>query len=128
MEKLEFSKLKCPEMRQELIDYLRGLSDRSYQYQAWVHDRRPGGGHDELDYAIHFLYDDTKLARDPVSTVGWLLKSAEEVDLISKLIEKIDFVLDKYGCDLTDREYLEKPEWDDVIQAAKKSLVMADRR
>ncbi|CAM4247552.1 CdiI immunity protein domain-containing protein [Bordetella tumbae] len=122
MEDLELSGLKCPAMRKELIDYLQGLADKDYQYKAWVNDQRPGGGHDELNYAIHFLYDDTNLAGDPRSTLGWFLKNDEEVVSISDLVKKIDFVFGKYGLELTDKEYIEKPEWDDVVQAAKTAL------
>ena len=124
MEEMELSGLKCPEMRKELIDYLKSLADKDYQYKAWVDDQRPGGGHDELDYAIHFLYDDTNLARDPKSTLGWLLKNNEEVTLISDLIGSIDHVFDKYGLELLDKEYIEKPEWDAVIQAARMALIV----
>lgn len=88
MEDLAFSRLKFLAMRKELIDYLQGLADKDYQYKAWVNDQRPGGGHDELNYAIHFLYDDTRLARDPRSTLGWFLKDDEEVGLISDLVKK----------------------------------------
>lgn len=96
MEEFELTGLKYPSLRKELIDYLQGLSDKEYQYHAWVNNERPGGGHDELDYAIHFLYDDTNLARDPFSTVGWILKSSEEVGLISDLIRNLDSVFNKY--------------------------------
>lgn len=125
MEDVEFPELKLPSMRKELVDYLQGLSDREYQYQAWVNNRRIGGGHDELDYAVHFLYDDTNLARDPISTVGWILKNNDEVDLISDLVRQLDHIFDKYGLDLTDKEYIETMEWEAVIKsaaAAKKHL------
>ena len=119
MDEPKLAVLKYPSMRWELIDYLQGLSDKEHQYHAWVNNERPGGGHDELNYAIHFLYDDTDLARDPLSTVGWILKNNEEVSLISNLIRKLDLVFNKYGLELTDKEYIEKIEWEDVIRAAK---------
>ncbi|MEN4922755.1 hypothetical protein ABE485_29065 [Achromobacter spanius] len=118
MEELEFNELRSPSMRRELIDYLRGLSDACYQHCAWVEHKYPIGGYDELDYAIHFLYDDTKLAKDPGATVGSILKNREEVDCIEILIEKLNLIFFKYGLGLTDGEYIEKPEWREVIQAA----------
>ncbi|WP_081489010.1 SCO4402 family protein [Cupriavidus basilensis] len=119
MEKLELSKLKFPSMREELIDYLHGLSDKEYQYQAWVNHECPRGGYDELDYAIHFLYDDTKLASDPASTVGWILVDDKEVGLMENLIVKINIMFDKYGFGLDDKDYIEKVEWDDVVNSAR---------
>lgn len=118
MEDLEFSELRFPSMREELIDYLRGLSDRRYQYCAWVEHKCPSGGFDELDYAIHFLYDDTKLASDPGATVGSILKNLEEVHCIENLIAELGLIFGKYGLELTDGEYIEKPEWQGVLKAA----------
>ena len=115
---MELSELKYPQMRGELIDYLHGLADRRYQYLAWVEDKRPNGGHDELDYAIHFLYDDTNLASDPNSLIGWILRGDDEAHAIRALIEAIDHLFERCGTSLTDKEYLEKDEWDAVVQAA----------
>ncbi|GKX58676.1 SCO4402 family protein [Leminorella grimontii] len=119
MEKLKTSQLKYPEMRKELIDYLHGLSDREYQQRAWVEGRRPGGGHDELDYAVHFLFDDTDLASEPASLIGWILTGKDEADAVANVVGALDIVFDKYGTGLEDREYLVKDEWDDVLFMAK---------
>ena len=119
MENLEFSELKLPWMRNELIHYLHNLADEVYQYQAWVEDSRPEGGHDELDYIIHFLYDDTDLANNPSSLIGWILKGEKEVNVIVDLINSLNYLFEKYGTELTDKEYLEKAEWKNIIQAAK---------
>lgn len=118
MEGMERSELKFPSMREELIDYLRGLADKRYQYCAWVEHKCPSGGFDELDYAIHFLYDDTRLASDPEATVGLILKNIEEVRCIQNLIAELNSIFDKYGLGLADGEYIEKSEWQGVIQAA----------
>lgn len=119
MEKLELSQLKYPDMREELINYLHGLGDKEYQYQAWVEGNRPGGGHDELDYAIHFLYDDTDLANDPASLIGWILTGKDESDVIASVVEALDMIFDKYGTELSDQEYLAKNEWENVLVMAR---------
>ncbi|MBK5073798.1 hypothetical protein I2492_13365 [Budviciaceae bacterium CWB-B4] len=108
-------------MREELIDYIRGLSDEKYQYQAWIEGVRPGGGYDELDYTVHFLYDDTDLADDPESMIGWILVGKSESDAVAKVISSLDIIFDKYGTELSDKEYLAKEEWRDVIKAAKEA-------
>ncbi|ROP60166.1 hypothetical protein EDF81_3003 [Enterobacter sp. BIGb0383] len=106
-------------MRGELIEYLHALSDREYQYQSWVRGNRPGGGYDELDYAIHFLYDDTDLAKAPNLMIGWILTGENEANAIASLIRALDTVFDKYGTGLSDEEYLDKNEWGSVLTMAK---------
>lgn len=121
MEKVELSQLKYLGMREELISYLQGLSDKNYQYQAWVEDKKPNGGHDELDYAVHFLFDDTSLAEDPSSMIGWILIDSKESDAILNVTRALDNIFDKYGLNLTDKEYIAKEEWKRVIDAANKA-------
>ncbi|VFS48572.1 SCO4402 family protein [Budvicia aquatica] len=119
MKKLEINELKYPWMRDELIIYLHGLSDEKYQSKAWIEDDHPNGGHDELDYTIHFLYDDTDLANDPLSLIGWILRDTIEANAIAALIDKLNILFEMYGTDLSDKEYLAKTEWKDVVKAAK---------
>ncbi|PIT09874.1 hypothetical protein BGI30_06480 [Snodgrassella alvi] len=111
-------------MRQELVSYLCALADKNYQYMSWVKNDRPNGGHDELDYTIHFLYDDTDLAENPESMIGWILTSQEEAEMISNVIRALDTLFEIYGTELTDKEYLEKNEWNDVVDAAKKAKLL----
>ena len=48
--------MKFPEMRKELVEYLEGLGDKTYQYSCWVKKECPEGiENDELDYAVHFF-------------------------------------------------------------------------
>ena len=89
------SELKHPDMREELIQHLLALSDADYQYRVWVlgsGDEKTGIIHDEFDYSVHFLYDDSLLASDPGSTVGWILRDQTEVMKISKLVESIEVI------------------------------------
>ena len=73
--------IRYPEMRIELMEYLGGLSDVDYQLRVWVNEQGGVGVHDELDCVIHFIYDDTPLAKDPYSAIGWYLRSDEEAFL-----------------------------------------------
>lgn len=114
------SDLRYPQMRLELIEYINALSDISYQNRVWVGGILEGPVvHDEFDYAIHFLYDDTSLASDPFSMIGEVLRNSMEAEKISTLIKAIDLVFDKYGTKLSDAEYLRKPEWEAVVLAAQ---------
>ncbi|QZI69187.1 hypothetical protein K5F93_22835 [Pseudomonas protegens] len=123
MEKLELSELEYPTMRDELISYLEGLSSADYQYSAWVSRSSSDIAYDELNYTIHFLYDDTDLATDPRSWVGIILRGENEVRAISDVVKSIDKVFDKYGTCLADEEYLTKPEWANVIESSKNALI-----
>jgi hypothetical protein len=120
--------MKYPEMREELFGYLKGLSSRSYQVDCWLNGKcLPGVEHDELDYSIHFLFDDTALSDNPESLIGIILKNKEEADLIALLCKQIDLIFNKYGTDLSDKEYIELSEWNDVISAAQSALTQLSR-
>jgi len=107
-------------MRSELIDYLNSLADLDYQRRVWVNGERFDKiVHDEMDYAIHFLYDDTDLASNPKDTIGWFLLNDEEADIIAKLVAAIDRIFLIYGMDLSDNDYISAPEWVDVLVAAQ---------
>lgn len=119
------SDVKSPEMREELVGHLRELSDIDYQRRVWVNGISEGSiQHDEFDYAVHFLFDDTHLAGDPISTVGWILRSPDEVDLIKALEEAIEAIFKKYGTRLSDAQYISLAEWEMVIDCAKKALLV----
>ncbi|PIF76585.1 hypothetical protein CLU95_3752 [Variovorax sp. 54] len=108
-----------PEMRQELIEYLQGLADPQYQRRVWVDQLLEDGvQHDEFDYAVHFLFDDTALASDPHSTIGWILKDASEADTVTAVVASIEAVFAKHGTKLSDAEYIELPEWHSVVATA----------
>ncbi|MES2821393.1 MAG: hypothetical protein V4812_20660 [Pseudomonadota bacterium] len=112
--------LKLATMRKELLQYLEGLSDIEYQKKIWVAgERTEGVMHDELDYTIHFLYDDTDLATDPDSLIGWILLDKIEVDSIKELISALDRLFEVHGLNSTDEEYMQAKEWGFVISAAK---------
>ena len=71
--------MKYPEMREELLSHLSKLADEEYQRSCWVEGLCPDGiEHDELDYTIHFLFDDTELSSTPQSLIGVLLRNENE--------------------------------------------------
>lgn len=109
-------------MRQELIEYLKSLSNKEYQRSCWVNGGCPNGIYDDFDYAVHFFYDDTSLADDPYSLIGIFLRNREEADLIKALCEKISSIFDKHGTRLSDSDYIQLPEWNDVLILSKDCL------
>lgn len=106
-------------MRDELIEYLQGLSDKEYQIKYWVNLDCPEGVEDSFDLAVHFLFDDTSLSSNPEKTIGVFLKDEKEANSIKVLCDEINAILDKYGTKLPDKEYINCPEWNNVLKLAK---------
>ncbi len=117
--------VQYPWRRTELLYYLDILASPEKQRQIWLeHIFPPGIVYSELDYAIHFLFDDTALADDPEVTVGDILLNQDEVAAIKAVTSAIDAVLNQLGIDKTQEKYLTSPEWYPVIEAAKAALAV----
>lgn len=114
--------LKYPSIRDELLETLRSLADAEYQKKNWL-DRNfpPGTEHDCFDYAVHFIYDDTSLATDPDSDIGIFLKDENEVQMIKAVVIALDRVFETLGMNATDEEYINCPEWSEVLKTASQA-------
>jgi len=113
--------VEFPWMRMQLIVCIKGLSDKNYQYNEWVLHKGESCEYDDFDITVHFLYDDTDVAENADEYIGLIFINKEEADSVKNVVDKIDIIFDKYGLELSDKEYIEKPEWNDVIEAAKKA-------
>lgn len=51
-----------------------------------------------------------------------MLRNRDEADCIKNLVSAIDVVFDTYGVELSDQEYLDKKEWEDVVKSARAAL------
>lgn len=110
-------------MRKELISYLTGLSDKKYQMDCWINNQCPSGvEYDNFDFAVHFLFDDTKCAESPEELVGFFLHDVEEAKAVKSVCDSINQILDKYGCNKTDDEYIKTIEWDTILMNSKSAL------
>ena len=119
---MEFSKIKYPSMRGELLHNLKKLSDDSYQSRVWVKNIYPENVEfDNFDLVVHFIFDDTSLGDDPASMLGVVLYNENEVELMSALVKALDILFEKYGTVLSDEDYMEKPEWARIVQSAQKA-------
>lgn len=116
--------LKFPYIRAQFIVFIRGLSDYNYQMENWQIIKNDKGRCDELDYTIHFLYDDTDISKSPSSAIGDFLYDEAEAKAMRAIISSLDVVFDKYGLELKDAGYLQKPEWKEVVGAALEALPM----
>jgi len=114
--------LNC-EMRRELIQHLEALADTRYQQECWVKGHCPPGiEYDEFDYVVHFIFDDTPLSDNPNNLIGVVLCDTLEADAIKQLTCSLNSIFDNYGMNLSDSEYITKPEWRDVVASAQKAL------
>lgn len=115
--------VNLPRQREELLHYLHALADPDYQQQVWLDKKFPDGIiYDSFDYAVNFLFDDTRLADAPELTLGEILENSEEIEAVRKVIAAIDVLLNTAGGNLTFAEYRQYPEWQDVITAAAEGL------
>lgn len=76
---------------------------------------------DDMNETLHFLYDDTRLSENSNHYIGVFLSSREEAAAIDKLLDAIEAFFREYNAEMTDAEYIEKPEWQDVLAAAKEA-------
>ncbi len=105
------------------MDYLQGLSDGEYQKEVWVKKVYPPGvQYDDLNLAIHFFFDDTPLATNADAAIGVFLYDQAEAALVSQVVRELDALFDEYGTNLSDAEYIAKPEWQSVLASAKYAL------
>jgi len=107
--------IEFPNMRMNVLYYLRALSDASYQTNRWISHEKYGS----FDEVIHCLFDDSGFEGDPRGTIGAVLFEEREADLIRNTIDLIVELFDKYGKDLSDAEYIDKPEWPGIMASAE---------
>jgi hypothetical protein len=117
------SEIEFPWLRFQLVENLKALSDVDYQVREWI-NRSPEDNpeFDEMDYIIHFLYDDTELAENPYDAVGSILLNKNEADTLKSLSTCLDNIFSKYGTDLNGPEYIKLPEWIHVVECARIAL------
>lgn len=119
--------LKYPGMREELLDYLRTLADVEFQRRAWVRHELPPGVENCFDFAVHFIFDDAKLAEDHSGAIGLFIKDEDEVRLIEAVVHALEQVFNALGMEATDEEYIDCPEWAGVLESASRAWqVMKD--
>lgn len=119
--------IEFPWMRMNVLVNLQELSDASEQTRRWIKQEKYGS----FDEVIHCLFDDSRFEGDPRGTIGALLFNEKEADLIKDTIDLIDELFDKYGKDLSDAEYIAKPEWPGIMasaQTAYKAMIENDLR
>ena len=97
--------LRFIDMRMNILDNLRSLSDRDHQDKCWTKHLSD----DSFDEVVHCLFDDSGFERNARSAIGDILFDESEADQIQSVIDLIDRLFEKYGKSLSDEEYIETP-------------------
>ncbi|MAQ17464.1 MAG: hypothetical protein CMN30_22050 [Sandaracinus sp.] len=102
--------LLYPTMRRELFEYLEWLSRAP----------SPSSEKDQemVDHVVHFFFDDTGLADDPLRAVGAFLYDRQEAVAVARVVAEIDQILLRYGTERPNRFYLQAPEWAELTRLA----------
>ncbi|EAZ90472.1 SCO4402 family protein [Crocosphaera chwakensis] len=116
--------MKYPEMRQELLLSIKILSDLEYQKQNWLNNT--SGEYDCFDYVIHFLYDQAGFDENAEATIGLFVKNEEELTIIMEVIESLEKLFEILGTNASDLDYINSPQWKNVIINAKKALLILE--
>ena len=117
--------VELPYMRRELVISLKALSDLEYQHAIWVRKEFPTETfYDDLEQTLDIIYSDTDLDENPDAYIDDILKNNAEARAVEKLVSKLTVIAKKYGQGLSDLEYIEKPEWQDVLASAKEAYEM----
>lgn len=112
--------IRYPQMRAEVLEAVRALSDPDYQQRVWIRGEYPHEGfYDDLTTNIHTLFDDVCVLPDPHTRVGVVLYP-DEVEALTGLGQHLDPLINELG-DAADAHYLEHPQWTSVVAAARRS-------
>lgn len=114
-----------PEMRLQIIDAVRALSDPHHQRTRWGRYEEGVNYYDDLALNVHVLYDDTMVLPDPAGSAPAVLY-AQEVPIFTELERALGPMLDTlHG--LPDHVYLSDPRWDLVVDVARRALATMEQ-
>lgn len=120
MENLEHLPIQFPDLRANLMEYVYGLSDYQYQQDFWGKTLAENYDfYDDFDQAIHFLYDTLDLTNQPEEWLNLIFLNQTEVQFTKNLVIALEKLFGKYGLNLADSAYQQKPEWEEVLSSAK---------
>ena len=115
-----------PDMRFQVVEALRSLSDLDYQHRVWgKFDPEVPNLQDSLDLNIHILYDDCAVLPHPKDSIGPVLHP-EDVGPLERLEVVLGPLIDSLG-DSPDATYLADPRWPVVVSTAREALITLER-
>lgn len=108
--------MKYPNRRAELISYLEDLADEDGRQERW------SASGEELDQAVHFIYDDTPLGDHPERAVGFFLEDEKEVPAVKRLVGALDRLFETHGTARGNAHVGPHAEWEAVKNRSHKLL------
>ncbi|MFH9861392.1 hypothetical protein [Streptomyces sp. NPDC017202] len=108
------TELQTPWLRDQLIEWLLKLGDRSWLQENWA---SPGSV--DLDRMLDF-FDDTGVLDDPVGRIGFILRDEREAEIV----RKIDSIIEQAirGDSGGDVEMICSRPWGSVMAIAREAL------
>ena len=114
-----------PALRPNISDALESLADTELQRQVWVGPAPPVWGKcASFGDVVHNIYDDTGVGVDLEGSIGTVLYDQEEADSLRQVTSRIDLMFNKYGGQLSDKDFIAKPEWPEIVDAAANCLAL----
>lgn len=112
--------IQYPDMRAEVVEAVRALSDPDYQHRVWIRHEYPRENfYDDFTTNVNILFDDVCVLPEPQDRVGVVLHPGE-VETMRALGEVLEPLIDQLG-DASDARYLEHPQWPTVIDRARRA-------
>lgn len=112
--------IQYPDMRAEVVDAVRSLSDLDYQQRVWIRrEYQREGFYDDFTTNVNILFDDVCVLPAPQERLGVLLHP-DEVGAMRLFGDVLGPLIDELG-DVSDARYLEHPQWPEVVARARRA-------
>jgi hypothetical protein len=109
-----------PEMRLQVIEAVRALSDPHHQRTRWGRYEEGVNYYDDLALNVHILYDDCMVLPEPLGAVPGVLHE-QEVPIFRELDKALGPMLDDLRGE-PDGVYVNDPRWSLVVETAARAL------
>ncbi len=111
-----------PNMREELINAMRTLSDVEYQQRAWIEHIFPVGiQYDEFSISLNII-EDVGFFEKTEPKIGGVIENLQELIAVERVAYAIEYMFNCRGNNRTDAEYMADPLWSVVVGRAAKAL------
>ncbi|MGW7449248.1 SCO4402 family protein [Kitasatospora sp. NPDC054795] len=106
--------IALPAFRLHVVPAVVALASPTWQREVWL-DRDE---FEDLAHTVHVLFDDFCDADDPGRSLGYSLRTEQEVELMARLGAAYSAVQEAVGARAPDEDYLDSPGWPAVVSAA----------